>query len=206
MSSFSEIATNMISSLGYGGLAVGLIVDSAGVPIPSEVLLPLAGALASQGKMDLATVIAVGTLAQTFGAALAYWLGMGPGLGLVKRYGKYVLFSEHELEKTQMLFKKWGSWLTLFGRCLPGIRTYIGYPAGIARMPFGRFIAASFVGSLVWTTFLSILGFKLADRLTSIDSFLSKFGYGLVIVAGIAFAWYVHRKLRGKVKDKVEKS
>lgn len=196
MSSFSEIATNMINSLGYGGLAVGLVVDSAGVPIPSEVLLPLAGALASQGKMDLTTVIIVGTLAQTFGAALAYWLGMGPGLGLVKKYGKYVLFSEHELAKTQALFDKWGSWLTLAGRCLPGIRTYIGYPAGIARMPFGRFIAASFIGSLVWTTFLSFLGYKLADRLSSIDSFLSKFGYALVFAVAVGVAWYAHKKLR----------
>ena len=196
MSSFSEVATNMINSLGYGGLAVGLVVDSAGVPIPSEVLLPLAGALASQGKMDLTTVIIVGTLAQTFGAALAYWLGMGPGLGLVKKYGKYVLFSEHELAKTQALFDKWGSWLTLAGRCLPGIRTYIGYPAGIARMPFGRFIAASFIGSLGWTTFLALLGYKLADRLSSIDSFLSKFGYVLVFAVALGVAWYAHKKLR----------
>lgn len=195
---FSQIATDMISSLGYGGLAIGLIVDSAGVPIPSEVLLPLAGALASQGRMDLTTVIIVGTLAQTAGAILAYWLGMGPGLGLVKKYGKYVLFSEHELQKTQSLFEKWGSWLTLFGRCLPGVRTYIGFPAGIARMPFIRFATASFIGSLVWTVFLSVLGYKLADRLSTIDSFLSKFGYAFVIVAGIAFGWYVHHKLRGK--------
>src|SRR5215216_1192179 len=171
----SQIATNMIATLGYGGLAFGLVVDSAGVPIPSEVLLPLAGALAKQGQFDLLTVIIVGTLAQTIGAILAYVIGMGPGIALIKRYGKYVLFSEHELEKTHKLFEKYGAWLTLVGRCLPGVRTYIGFPAGIAKMNFGLFLLASFIGSLVWTIFLSVLGFQLADHLHVIDSILSKF-------------------------------
>ncbi len=194
----SEVATNLIATLGYGGLAVGLFVDSFGIPIPSEVLLPLAGAAAKQGHMNLVIVIMVGTLAQTLGAMLAYAIGMGPGLGFVKRYGKYVLFSEHELEKTHTLFEKYGSWLTLFGRCLPGIRTYIGIPAGMARMKFGRFVAASFIGSLIWTIFLSVLGYQLADHLHQIDSFLSKFGYVLAAASIIAFIWFVHHRSKKK--------
>lgn len=194
----SEIATNLIVSLGYGGLAFGLFVDSFGVPIPSEVLLPLAGAAAKQGQMNLAIVIIVGTVAQTLGAMLAYAIGMGPGLGFVKRYGKYVLFSEHELEKTHTLFEKYGSWLTLVGRCLPGVRTYIGIPAGMARMKFGRFVAASFIGSLIWTIFLSVLGYQLADHLHQIDSFLSKFGYVLAGAGIIAFIWFVRHRSKKK--------
>ena len=189
----SEIATNMIATLGYGGLAVGLFVDSFGIPIPSEVLLPLAGAAAKQGQMSLLIVIIVGTLAQTAGAVVAYWIGMGPGLEFVKRYGKYVLFSEHELEKTHKLFEKYGSWLTLVGRCLPGIRTYIGIPAGMARMNFKAFFAASLAGSFVWTVFLSVLGYQLADHLDTIDSILSKFGYLLALGGIIFFIWFVHR-------------
>ena len=194
----SEIATNLIATVGYGGLAFGLFVDSFGVPIPSEVLLPLAGAAAKQGQMNLVAVIVVGTLAQTLGAMLAYAIGMGPGLGFVKRYGKYVLFSEHELEKTHALFEKYGSWLTLVGRCLPGIRTYIGIPAGMARMKFGRFVAASFIGSLIWTVFLAILGYQLADHLHQIDSFLSKFGYVLAAASIVAFIWFVHHRSKKK--------
>lgn len=194
----SEVATNLIATLGYGGLAFGLFVDSFGIPIPSEVLLPLAGAAAKQGQMSLLIVIIVGTLAQTAGAMLAYAIGMGPGLGFVKRYGKYVLFSEHELEKTHALFEKYGSWLTLFGRCLPGIRTYIGIPAGMARMKFGAFVVASFVGSLIWTVFLSVLGYQLADHLALIDSFLSKFGYLLAIASIVAFIWFVHHRSKKK--------
>lgn len=194
----SEIATNLIVTLGYGGLAFGLFVDSFGIPIPSEVLLPLAGAAARQGQMDLLIVIIVGTLAQTAGAILAYAIGMGPGLGFVKRYGKYVLFSEHELEKTHNLFEKYGSWLTLFGRCLPGIRTYIGIPAGMARMKFVPFVIASFIGSLIWTIFLSVIGYQLADHLHVIDSVLSKFGYVLAVGGIVAFIWFVHRRSKKK--------
>lgn len=190
----SELATSMIATLGYGGLAFGLFVDSAGVPIPSEVLLPLAGALAKQGRFELWIVIAIGALAQTAGAMFAYALGRGPGLGLVQRYGKYVLFSEHELLKTHKLFEKYGSWLTLFGRCLPGIRTYIGFPAGIAEMNFGLFSLASFIGSLGWTVLLTILGYQLADHLHQIDSFLSKFGYVLAVAGIVAFIWFVHHR------------
>ncbi len=200
MSSFSEVATNMIATAGYGGLALGLFVDSFGIPIPSEVLLPLAGAAAKQGQMNLLVVIMVGTLAQTAGAMLAYYIGMGPGLGFVKRYGKYVLFSDHELQKTHALFEKYGSWLTLFGRCLPGIRTYIGIPAGMARMKFGRFVAASLLGSLAWTILLTTLGYQLADHLAQIDSLLSKFGYILAILGIVAFIWFVHHQSQQRKK------
>lgn len=194
----SQIATNMIVTLGYGGLAFGLFVDSFGIPIPSEVLLPLAGAAAKQGSMSLPIVILVGTLAQTAGAIVAYWIGMGPGLEFVKRYGKYVLFSEHELEKTHKLFEKYGSWLTLFGRCLPGIRTYIGIPAGMARMDFRAFLGASLLGSFIWTVFLSVLGYQLADHLEIIDSVLSKFGYLLALAGIVAFVWFVHHRSKKK--------
>jgi membrane protein DedA with SNARE-associated domain len=197
----SQIATDMIATLGYGGLAFGLFVDSFGIPIPSEVLLPLAGAAAKQGQMNLLVVIIVGTLAQTLGAILAYAIGMGPGLGFVKRYGKYVLFSEHELEKTHALFEKYGSWLTLFGRCLPGIRTYIGIPAGMARMKFTPFVIASFVGSLIWTVFLSVIGYQLAEHLHVIDSVLSKFGYVLALGGIVAFIWYVHHSVKKRKKQ-----
>jgi len=193
-----EIATNLIATLGYAGLAVGLFVDSFGIPIPSEVLLPLAGAAAKQGQMNLLIVIIVGTLAQTLGSMLAYGIGMGPGLAFVKRYGKYVLFREHELQKTHALFGKYGSWLTLIGRCLPGIRTYIGIPAGMARMNFTKFVAASFTGSLIWTIFLSVLGYQLAGYLPQIDSFLSKFGYVLAVGGIVAFIWFVHRRSKKK--------
>lgn len=192
-------STALIYSLGYGGLAVGLIVDSAGIPIPSEILIPLAGALVREGKFDLTIVIAIGTLAQTFGAVLAYWIGAKGGLPLVERYGKYVLFSTRELHVTERWFNKYGKWLTLSGRCLPVIRTYIGFPAGLARMHFGEFLVASFVGSLVWTVVLTWAGYQLSGQLGLIDKFFHQFSLIVVALLILGAIWYVrHLKKRSK--------
>lgn len=199
----TKIASDLIATLGYGGLAIGLIVDSAGVPIPSEILIPLGGLLAREGRMDLTLVIIVGTLAQTIGAVLAYWLGANGGLALVQKYGKYVLFSEHELKKTHDLFDKYGQWLTLAGRCMPGIRTYIGFPAGIARMDFGRFLAASFIGSLAWTLILALLGYYLGDQIHRVDEIFHSFGIVILLLFIAAFVWYLkhqHKKRSAKTE------
>jgi membrane protein DedA with SNARE-associated domain len=200
--SLTSIATDMISALGYGGLTVGLIVDSAGVPIPSEVLIPLAGALAAQGRFNILAVIFLGTMAQTAGAVLAYWLGKGAGLELVKRYGKYVFFSTHELEKTHALFERWGTGLTLLGRCIPGVRTYIGFPAGIAGMRFDVFAIASLVGSFVWTVFLALLGYYAAAHLELIDQALNRFGIVMLVLLVGAFVFYLkHKQKRRQAKQ-----
>lgn len=198
VSNLATLATSLIAKLGYAGLAFGLVVDSAGVPIPSEVLLPLAGALVKQGRFGLIEVIAIGTLAQTVGAVLAYWLGATGGLAMIERYGKYVLFSHRELEITERWFNKYGSWLTLAGRCMPVIRTYIGYPAGIARMNFTRFLAASFFGSLAWTVFLVWAGYALQDRIELLDKILHRFSIVIVLALGVLAVWYVKRHLRPK--------
>lgn len=192
----TAVATGLIASLGYGGLAVGLVVDSAGVPIPSEVLLPLSGALVRQGRFSLAAVIAVATIAQTAGAGLAYWIGAKGGVPLVQRYGRYVLFSERELAHTQKWFASHGTQAAFWGRCLPGIRTYIGYPAGIARMNFGRFIAASIAGSLGWSTILTLAGYYLSNQIDTISRLLGQAGYAilaLLILAGIWYVWRHHK-------------
>lgn len=192
MTNFSQIAIDMIAALGYGGIAVGLILDSAGAPIPSEAILPLAGALVKTGQFNMVLVVLVGAGAQTLGAMIAYWLGMGPGLAIIKRYGKYLLFREHELNKTHVLFEKYGAWLTLVGRCIPGIRSYIAIPAGVARMNFGVFVATTFIGSLLWSIFLTVLGYYLADYLHVIDGVVSSFGYVFAIIGGALFLWFVH--------------
>lgn len=191
--SLTSIATGLISGLGYGGLAVGLVVDSAGIPIPSEVLLPVAGALVRQGRFNMALVIIVATLAQTVGAVLAYWIGALGGLPLVEKYGKYVLFKKHELDKTHALFEKYGAILSFVGRCIPGLRTYIGYPAGVARMRFDVFLIASALGSLVWTVFLTLLGYALATKLDLIDRTVSRFGIIVVLIAIILFVYYMRK-------------
>lgn len=189
----TDTATNLISTLGYGGLAFGLVIDSAGVPIPSEVLLPLAGALVRQGRFNLILVIIVATAAQSAGAALSYWIGALGGIPLLEKYGKYVLFRQHELEKTQKLFERYGIALTLVGRCIPGVRTYIGYPAGIARMRFDLFMAASVVGSFIWSVLLTLLGYELAGKLDLIDKIIRQFGLVALAIAILVFIFYIYK-------------
>ena len=195
---FTLVATDLIAKLGYGGLAIGLIVDSAGVPIPSEVLLPLSGALIRQGKFNFVAILVVATISQTIGAVIAYELGARGGLPLVKRFGKYVLFNERELLITQKWFGKYGSWLTLFGRCLPVIRTYIGYPAGIAKMPRTRFVAASMIGSFIWSAILTYAGYALFANLVAIDHLLRRFSVIILCLLVILVIWYCVKHLKGK--------
>jgi membrane protein DedA with SNARE-associated domain len=197
----THFAADLIAKLGYGGLAIGLIVDSAGIPVPSEILIPLGGLLAREGRMDLTLVIIVGTLAQTAGAILAYWLGATGGLALVRRYGKYVLFSEHELTKTQTLFDKYGQWLTLAGRCMPGVRTYIGFPAGIARMNFGKFLVASLIGSFGWTILLALLGYYLGDQIHVVDDLFHRFGTIILLLFIAGFIWYLRHQHNKRKQD-----
>lgn len=195
LQALAEIAYELIARLGYGGLAIGLIVDSAGVPIPSEVLIPLAAAAAQSGRLNLTAVLIVGTMAQTAGAVMAYYVGAKGGLPLAKKYGKYVFFSHKELAITQRWFDKYGAWLTFFGRCLPVIRTYIGFPAGVARMHFGRFVLASLVGSAIWTAILAYLGYFLAGQLKLIEQVMQRFSLAIGGLLVVGIIWYVKRHL-----------
>jgi membrane protein DedA with SNARE-associated domain len=202
LQTLAGIAYQLIATLGYGGLAIGLIIDSAGVPIPSEILIPLAAAAAYEGRLNIVAVFIVGTFAQTLGAILAYYLGAKGGLPLAEKYGKYVFFSRQELATTQRWFNKYGAWLTFFGRCLPVIRTYIGFPAGAAQMHVGRFVLASLVGSAMWTGFLAYLGYNLAGQLEAIDRVLQRFSLLVVGLLAVGLIWYVKRhQLAKRPKD-----
>lgn len=190
-SRLATIATNLVAQFGYAGIGLGLILDSAGIPIPSEILLPLAGALVHQGRMNFVVLMMVATVAQTVGAIIAYELGAIGGLPLIKRYGKYILFSERELAITERWFARYGTWLALFGRCLPVIRTYIGYPAGLARMSRRRFVIASAIGSFGWSLILIAAGHALAGHLSTIDVIIHKFSLIILGLLLLGVIWYV---------------
>ncbi len=196
--SLTESATSLVASLGYTGLVVGLVVDSAGIPVPSEVLLPLAGALVSQGRFNLTLVLLIGILAQTLGAIIAYWIAATGGVALAERYGKYVFFSKREMDITERWFKRHGYWLALVGRCVPVIRTYVGFSAGLARMPFGVFVTASLIGSALWTSLLVWLGMRLGSEFGRIDQVLSRFSLVIVGLLVVGAIWYLRRHLSRK--------
>jgi membrane protein DedA with SNARE-associated domain len=196
--SLTEVATGLVQSLGYGGLTFGLTLDSSGIPIPSEVLIPLAAAGAKVGRLDLWLVILVSTLAQTAGGIIAYYIGAKGGLPLIDRYGKYFLVSHHEAVKVHNWFERYGTPVIIGGRCLPVVRGYIGFVAGIAEMPVWRYIAASAVGSLGWTLILVAAGWTVAGNIDSIAAALKPASAVIIVLLAAGAAFYLSGKLRKK--------
>lgn len=199
--SLTQSAVDLISSAGYLGLALGLIVDSAGIPIPSEVLVPLATVSAKQGNLNLVAVILVSIVAQVIGGIIAYEIGRRGGVPFIKRYGKYVLLSQRDLDITRAQFERRGQLLAFMGRCIPVVRGYIGFVAGIAEMPFKRFLMATIAGSMLWTLILAAAGWLLAEDITVIDRVLKPFSELIIIAIVVAVICFIVVRIRQNRKQ-----
>ena len=193
--SLTHTAIEMIQSAGYAGLALGLIVDSAGVPIPSEVLIPAAAVGAERGTFSLPAVVIIATLAQLFGGIIAYEIGRYGGLPLLQKYGKYFFISQKDLSYTHDKFVKYGYWLAMTGRCVPVIRGYVGFVAGIATMPRTTFWLATLIGSFVWTVILTALGWYVSDNVEAIDRAFRPFAIIIVMIIVAAAGWWLYHRV-----------
>jgi membrane protein DedA with SNARE-associated domain len=194
--SLTQSAVSLIEAGGYSGLALGLIVDSAGIPIPSEILIPLGVVSARQGSFNLVAVVVIGILAQTVGGIIAYEIGRRGGLPFIRRYGRYFLISQRDVDITHRQFERHGQWLAFGGRCVPLIRGYVGFVAGIAEMPFRRFVLATFLGSAIWTLVLAVAGYYLAADVSIIDRTLKPFSAAIATSLAIGVVWFVWHRLR----------
>jgi membrane protein DedA with SNARE-associated domain len=200
ISYLTNIIISIIQSSGYGGIFVLMMLESALIPIPSEVTMTFAGYLASTGKFNLWIVIFVGAFANLLGSIAAYWLGYWGEetfvRDLIKKYGKFVLITVHEYDHAERWFRKYGEKITFFSRILPVIRTFISLPAGIAEMNFKKFCIYSFFGSLIWSSFLTYIGFTLGKNWNSLHKYYQKFEY--VIIGGclIIGVYYIIHKLK----------
>lgn len=176
-----------------------MAAESALIPIPSEVTMTFAGYLATTGKFNLSIVILVGAFANLFGSWLAFWLGWWGEkhvvIGLIKKFGKYLLISEHEFERSEKWFRKYGESITFFSRVLPVVRTFISLPAGIARMNFWRFSIFTFIGSLIWSAFLTYIGFVLGKNWNSLHPYYQKFEYVIVGAGFLLVVFYIYHKV-----------
>lgn len=192
---------HFLETWGYLAVFILTVLESACVPIPSEVTLGLSGALASgamiggsHGSLNLGLVIVVGIAGSVVGSLLAYVVGRTGGRALVDRYGKYVLLSHADLDKTELWFSRRGEWMVLYGRVLPFIRTFISLPAGMAEMNVAKFTAFTAIGVSIWVALLSSIGYALGD---SWNKMVAAFGIlGYVIAAGVVLAaivFMVHR-------------
>jgi membrane protein DedA with SNARE-associated domain len=192
---FTQIASDLLSQLGYAGMAVGLVLDSFGIPIPSEVLLAIGGALAATGRFDVWVVFILGTTAQLVGGLIGYTIGMYGGHPILERYGKYIFVTKKDLDRTHAAFEKYGALMTMLGRCLPVVRGLIAYPAGIAGMNLGKFILYTTIGSAVWSALFVWIGYTVGDNLGSIAEYMHGLSLLVVVAAvGAAIWYYVHRR------------
>jgi len=185
---------HVISTLGYVGVALCMAIESACVPLPSEIIMPFSGSLVASGRFNLWLVALAGAFGCLVGSVAAYVAGYFGGRPFVEKYGKWVLLSERELAWADRLFRKYGSPTVFITRLLPIIRTFISLPAGIARMPFGRFCFYTFVGSFPWCLLLAYVGLKLGERWAEIRGFMHRFDLVIaaLIVVGVVAWLYLH--------------
>ncbi len=193
--------TGAISAGGYAGVAALMALESACTPLPSEIIMPFAGYLASTGRFSLWGVAVAGAIGCNIGSAVAYWVGAAGGRRFVARYGRYVLVDMEDLARAERFFARFGTPAVFIGRLLPVVRTFIALPAGMARMRQLPFHLYTFVGSLIWCYVLAYIGEQLGEHWDSdprLRSLLHQFD-AVVIVAGIAVvAWFVWHKLRAR--------
>ncbi len=178
------LVTGTISAVGYLGVALLMTFESACIPIPSEIIMPFSGFLASTGKLSLWGITLAAALGNLAGAVVTYGIGYYGGRPFVMKYGKYFFVREHELRKAEKFFAKWGDFSVFLSRNLPVIRTFISLPAGVAEMPFIKFAVYSFLGSLPWCFALAYLGFLLGNNWLVIR----EYGHYLDLAAGVLIA------------------
>lgn len=186
----------VISRMGYLGIVLLMGIESACIPLPSEIIMPFSGYLVFQGTLSLGMVALAGALGCLLGSWLAYAIGAWGGRPLIERYGKYVLISRHDLDLADRWFQRHGDITILVGRLLPVIRTFIAFPAGVVRMSPWRFSLYTFLGSLVWCWGLAWIGMKMGEHWDTLGVYFHRFD-GLVVAGiAIALAMYVWRHVR----------
>src|SRR5438034_10901 len=187
---------NLLNQTGYLGIFLLMVMESATLPVPSEVVLPLGGYLVSQGRLEFWSTVAVATIGSMVGTMVDYGIGYYLGRPAVLRYGRIVRFSEKRLETTEKWFAAHGKSVVLLARFVPLLRTLIAFPAGIVRMDVKRFLAYSAIGILVWDIALVYLGVLAGQNSTAIANTLQAYflplGVAALVIAGIL----VYRELR----------
>ena len=188
----------VISAMGYGGVALLMAIESACIPLPSEIIMPFAGYLISTGRFNLWAVATAGAIGCNLGSILAYEVGKHGGRPFVARWGRYLLLDLDHLERAERFFARWGSITVLVCRLLPLVRSFIAFPAGVARMPLLRFHLYTFVGSWPWCLALAWVGMKLgvAWRTDPRLAHVLHAGDALVVAAiVVGLAWFVRHQL-----------
>ncbi len=192
----ANFIVHTIGSIGHAGIFLLMLVESAGIPMPSEVIMPFSGFLVADGRMNFWVVTIIGAFGNLAGSLLAYWIGYKGGRPLIEKYGRYILISKHDLDLADRWFKSYGNAAAFFGRMLPIVRTYISFPAGIAEMDIKKFSIYTFLGALPWCAVLTYAGVKMGNNWELIREKLHNFDLLVTALIIIFIVLYVWRHLK----------
>ena len=206
--------TNMYVTLGLAGIVVAMALESCCIPLPSEIVMPLAGVMFVEGKLlagvnfwlGLVLLALAGAIGCLIGSIAAYGIGAAGGRPLMLKYGRYVLISKHDADMADRFFQKWGSATVFFSRLLPIVRTYISLPAGIAKMPFVRFCIYTFLGSFPWCLLLAYVGTIVGNNLSVLTPIFRSFEVIIIIALLILIVLYIWRHIRNDRKARAEQA
>ena len=191
---------HVISTAGYPGIFLLMGIESALIPLPSEIIMPFSGYLASLGRFDLFWVALVGGLGNLAGSLISYYLGYWGHERVVRRFvrkfGKYLLFTEVELDQSERWMHKYKMAAVFMARLIPGVRTVISLAAGIVKLPIYSFIILTFLGSFIWSFILAFIGFSLGRNWQSIGGVFHKFEDVIIILIVLGIGVYIYRRLR----------
>ena len=188
-----DFLTSQVGS--YGAIAVFLLMvaESALIPVPSEAIMLYGGFLVARGQESLAVIVIAGVAGNLIGSWIAYWIGRARGRDWALRW-KFLHITEARLDRADRWFDRWGSWAVLLSRCIPIVRTFISLPAGIARMPFGRFTVLTVLGCIPWVTALALAGKAAGSNWSRLQHDLRYVDYLLVVAVVAGVIWLIHRQ------------
>ncbi len=194
---------SVISASGYIGVALLMAIESACIPLPSEIIMPFSGYLVHTGQLKLFWVATAGAIGCNLGSVVAYWIGALGGRPFIRKYGRFVLLNQHDLDRAEHFFQRFGGITVFIGRLLPVVRTFIALPAGIARMPQLRFHIYTFIGSWPWCFVLAYVGMKLGQAWETDPRFKAafhRFHLAVEIVLVAAIIWFVWTHWKNRVR------
>jgi membrane protein DedA with SNARE-associated domain len=202
------LITNLYVSTGLLGIVLAMAIESCCIPLPSEIVMPLAGIMIASGKIlhgtnslvALFLVALAGAAGCLLGSIVAYAIGYTGGRPLMLKYGRYLLISQHDADKADQFFQRWGSATTFFSRLLPVVRTYISLPAGIAKMPFAKFCLYTVLGSFPWCLLLAYVGTIIGGNLTTLSPIFHTFDVVILVVLVVLVVLYIWRHIRNDRK------
>ena len=196
-----DLVTAVYEAVGYIGVAMWVAIESVIIPIPSELVLPFAGFLAADttsiepitgGPWNLVWLVVFATIGSLVGALVAYGIGYWGGRPVLVRWGRFLRFTESDLQKTEAFFERWGPWASFLGRMVPVVRSLVSFGAGVGRMHLGPFILFTILGSVPWNAALILAGYLLGENWLVIGDFLKRYEYvvlGILVVIALAYLW-----------------